>query len=347
MERIASAGIIVIFLAGLQAGAQPAAPREQPAQVAEEVVTPNSEPIQPPVPARQEPLVASDRNLEIGGMVTLDHAQRLSPSQDPVLDLGEVALGANVTLTQDILASVVLKAEQDLDRIFFDQAMAQVTPQGGHWTFLFGQQTFNHGLLSTRLISDPEILPWLETNRPGLSAGYSRESFSAAGGLTLIESGEGETAGHEYAYIPNADWNHGPVQARLSGLFSSGTCDADAAVSLAWGPARIDAEGFLAYPDWERGKSTGGYLLGIEIELGARVSAAYRHDGVTGPGLRGLPTLRHGVGATLNLMHDLFAAAEISDGRGGESPGPRVALQLGLKSTLNLPGFQRETLTRD
>ena len=301
------------------------------------------------VPARAADTAGGEagRNLEIGGLVTLDHQSRVASDANPALALGEVALGANVTLTEDILASVVLMAEEDLEKIFFDQAMAQVTPAGGPWTLLFGQQTVGHGLLSTRLISDPEILPYLEINRPALWANYARGEFLAGGGLVLWETGEGDSASRDYAWLPALDWHHGPVQARLSGMFSRYLSDADAAVTVAWGRLTFDAEGFARLPAWDGRESTAGYLLGVECSLGKRVSVAFRHDGVGDADTRRLDILRNGLGFTFTLKQDLFAAAEFSDGRGGDNPGRRLALQLGLKSSLNLPGFQRATLTQD
>jgi hypothetical protein len=287
------------------------------------------------------------RNLELGGLVTLDQESHLDGADDPKLDLGQVTLGANVSVAKDILASVVLEAKEDLDKIFFEQAMAQVTLGTGAWTLLFGQQTMSHGLLTTRLISDPEILPYVELKQPALVASWGPGALKAASGLVLIDTGEEAAESRDFGWVPSLDWNRGTTQMRVSGLVSRFRSDADVALTLAFGIFHLDAEGFARVRAWDDADRTAGYLIGAEYSPFSWLSVAYRNDGVTDAGRNRFDVVRNALGLTFTLKSDLFAALEFSDGRGGDAPGPRLALQLGLKSSLNLPGFQRSTLTQD
>jgi hypothetical protein len=289
-----------------------------------------------------------DEKLQLGGLVTLDHSSGLDPVRNPDWELGEVALGANVTLTKEVLASVLLKAEGDLGKIFFDQAVASLQPEGTPWTFLFGQQTFNHGLLSTRLISDPEILPYVELIRPGLSASYALGGFAFGAGATVEETELDGYSSRDYALLPNVDWQSGPLMVRASGAVSRYATDADLALSLGFERVQVDAEAFERLPVWDALERVSGYYLGAEFHATSSLSFALRHDGVLSGSFSDLRSYRNAAGATFTLKHDLFAACEYSQLEdGAEGTDRRIALQVGLKSTLELPGFQRKTLTQD
>lgn len=289
-----------------------------------------------------------DESLQLGGLVSLDHTSGLDATDNPDLQLSQVALGANVTLTKEVLASVLLKAEGDLGAIFFDQAMASLQPEGTGWALLFGQQTFNHGLLSTRLISDPEILPFVEINRPGISATYVLGAFTLGSGMAVLETDLDGTASKDYALLPSLDWRNGPLLLRASGAVSRFSNDADAALSLEAGRMQLDAEAFEKLPVWDTRERLSGYYLGAEFHATPSLSFALRHDGLMSGAFSGLDAVRFAGGAAFVLKHDLFAACEYSQ-RDERKSGidRRIALQVGLKSTLELPGFQRKTLTQD
>lgn len=235
-------------------------------------------------PLRAEPPAdadsAADRELQIGGSVALDQNSRLDAQEDPRMQLHEVALGANVALEGGIEAAVVLKAEDDLAAIFFDQATATLTPPGARWSLIVGQQAYNHGLLTTRLISDPEILPYLEVKQPGLSATWAPGELSLGMGLVLLETGDESAPSRDFTALPNVDWNHGPWQARLSGMASRFRSDLDLATSLTAGPLVFDIEGFSRLRVWDSTDKTAGYSLGAECSLPHGLSAAVRHDGI-------------------------------------------------------------------
>ncbi len=286
------------------------------------------------------------RDLQVGGSGALDQHSRLDAKEDPRVDLSDVALGANVALAGGIEAAVVLKAEEDLAVIFFDQATATLTPPESRWTLIAGQQTYNHGLLTTRLVSDPEILPLMEVKQPGLSAVWAPGDLSAGVGLVLLETGEGDGTSRDYAAMPNLDWNHGPWQARLSGMVSRFRSDIGLAATLAAGPVTLDAEGFSRLRAWDGADRSAGYSLGAQYALTTDLAAAMRHDGIAPEAGKAPSSWRVGGGLSLTFRRDLFAAAEYSYGSGVEEPGHRLALRAGLKSTLHLPGFQRETLTQ-
>jgi hypothetical protein len=289
-----------------------------------------------------------DEHLQLGGLVSLDHTSGLDATRNPDLSLSQVALGANVTLSKEVLASVLLMAEGDMREIFFDQAMASLHPESSPWTLLFGLQTFNHGLLSTRLISDPEILPAVEISLPGITASYAWSAFAAGMGVAILETDLDGTPSKDYAMVPNLDWQGGPLTTRISGLISRYRTDVDAALSLQLGPVLLDAEAFGETPTWDSRSGNSGYYLGAEFTVNPSLTAAVRHDGFAVDRFSGWHAFRYGGGMTFSLKHDLFAACEYGFRRERGLEGDhRIALQIGLKSTLELPGFQRQTLTQD
>jgi hypothetical protein len=302
----------------------------------------------PSAASTQEAAHHFNEHLQLGGLVSLDHTSGLDATRNPDLSLSQVALGANVTLSKEVLASVLLMAEGDMGAIFFDQAMASLHPEGSPWTLLFGLQTFNHGLLSTRLISDPEILPAVEIALPGVTATYAWSAFTAGMGAAILETDLDGTASKDYAMFPNLDWQGGPLTARASGLISRYRTDADAALSLELGPVLLDAEVFGETPTWDSRSGNSGYYLGAEFTVGPSLTLALRHDGFATDRFSGWQAFRYGGGMTYSLKHDLFAACEYGFRQErGLSGDHRIALQIGLKSTLELPGFQRQTLTQD
>jgi hypothetical protein len=310
-------------------------------------------PAAPAAPAADtaETTLAGERleeRLQLGGLVSLDHTSGLNAADNPDLSLSQVALGANVTLSKEVLASVLLMAEGDMGAIFFDQAMASLHPEGSPWTLLFGQQTLNHGLLSTRLISDPEILPAVELSLPGVTAAYAWNASTAGVGIAVLQTDIDGYVSKDYALVPNLDWTHGPLMVRASGIASRYRTDADAALSLTLGPVQLDAEGFADLEVMDALTRNSGYYLGAEYAVNPLVSLAVRHDGLAVDGFSGWQAFRYGAGLTLNLKHDLFAACEYGyrEERGAAGDN-RIALQIGLKSALELPGFQRKTLTQD
>lgn len=368
----AASGLSCLWLAGamLQAPAvaQPVSAAADKAKLAEEVRTltmlleqqrvaqPKAAPAPVPVPvpmpeSTSKPAEAGkdlDENLQLGGLVSLDHTSGLDMTDNPDLSLSQVALGANVTLSREVVASVLLKAEGALDRIFFDQAVASLKPEGTDWTLLFGQQTFNHGLLSTRLISDPEILHFVEITQPGISASYATGEFTLGAGAAVLETVREEEASKDYALLPSLDWRKGPLLLRASGAVSRFATDADAALSWEVWKLQLDAEAFDRLPVWDTQERNSGYYLGAEYHPGGALSVAFRHDGLMSGTFSGLQTYRNAAGMTFSLKHDLFAACEFSQREdAGTGTDRQIALQVGLKSTLELPGFQRKTLTQD
>jgi len=287
-----------------------------------------------------------DRDLQLGGTVSLDNESRLDAREDPQMGLSEVSLGAEVALSEGMQAAVVLKAEDDLDKLFFEQAVASFTPNGSHWVFFIGQQTFNHGYLTTRLISDPLLLDWVEVKQPGIAATYALGELSLGSGLVVAESGDSSATSHDYAVLPNLDWTHGPLQSRLSGMVSRYRSDVDLAASLAIGRFTFDAEGFSRLKVWDATDKTSGFSLGAQWEMIPGLSAGFRQDGLAPEAGEGLSAWRFGAGLSYTLHRDLFAAAEYGYGHGTEDAGHRLALRIGVKSTLHLPGFQRETLSQ-
>jgi len=53
--------------------------------------------------------------MDIGGLVTMDYGVDIQERNNPALELGEVELAANVTVSPRLTATVALLAEGDLD----------------------------------------------------------------------------------------------------------------------------------------------------------------------------------------------------------------------------------------
>ncbi len=102
--------------------------------------------------------VKNGMTMELGGVFTLDFNRHVSELDNPYLQMGKAELGANLGLSKELKATVLLHTEGDLKVLSITQAAATLNPEGAPWEMVFGQHTFNYSLLTTRLISDPNIV---------------------------------------------------------------------------------------------------------------------------------------------------------------------------------------------
>ena len=124
--------------------------------------------------------------MELGGYVTVNYGTDLAKDADPSFGIGEVDLSANVNISPEVVASITVMTYNHLDSLWIDQAMVAWTPSLLPVEFLFGQQTMNHGLLTTRLISDPLLLDDVELVQPSVILNGTMDIFTAGFGFTVL-----------------------------------------------------------------------------------------------------------------------------------------------------------------
>lgn len=283
--------------------------------------------------------------MDIGGMVTVDLYAPVEEVADPVLEVGTVELGANVYIDPELTATVVLLAEGDMAAISIDQAMATRTFGNLPLTVYFGQHYFSHGLLTTRLISDPALIDMVEMGGAGLTALVGlNDQLSLGAAFTVVPVLEER----DYACVLNADLV--PMEnslIRLSGLASENLGDADLAVNVALGPLLLDVESFYRFRSPGEEAKAAGYYAGAAFEAPFSLTPAVRYDAVSWDGFRDFD-VRLAAGVTRSFSHGIFAALELANVSPFEGDAyQEIAVQVGLQSTIELPGFQRKTLTRE
>jgi hypothetical protein len=281
--------------------------------------------------------------MEIGGFVTVDFGGETGRLKQAAFNMGTVELGANVNIKENLKASITLLSENDMSLIGVDQAMATVDLPG--CKTYFGLHVFNHGLLSTHLISDPLILDRVELSAPGGTVTCSVNKSTFGLGMTILRV---DTISSQYTAVAN--WDYAVKEEsvlRLSALVSNKTTDADLALIMPVGPVSLDGEVYTQLTVQEGGTRASGYMAGIAYGINDKLEIAIRNDGISANTFKNMET-RIGIGATVNITDEIFCAVEYGHfmPSAGDAVG-EIALQVGLESTLKLPGFQRKTLTRN
>lgn len=134
--------------------------------------------------------------------------------------------------------------------------------------------------------------------------------------------------------------------ARLSLAFRENIFNLSLGTGLVFGPAMIDLEVHSELISDDDDMMTSGYYTGLAVGVNDHVELAVRYDGFS---IDSFSDLEHriGVGTTLSLKHGIYCALEYSYDKPYEEDGiNEIALQVGLESTLKLPGFQRKTLQK-
>lgn len=284
-------------------------------------------------------------NMEIGGIVTLDATFPASDINQSSMSLGTVELMANVRLAPNLLSGITLLSEENLDQISIDRAMVEYSIQEG-FQFVFGQQLYPHGLLTTRLISDPIMLDEVETVGPGGLFLVSGKFLTSALGVLYLSNLEEDTSG---TIINNSTWKgvaaldftgQENLQSRLSFLVSEKNFESALGFGLLLGNFQFDTEGFKRWTE----EDLSGYYFGLALPLNDLVTPAIRFDGLSPADWKGWQHFAS-IGIQISLPNNLFSAIEYSVDNNFDTETQRIALQFGLESTLNLPGIQRATLT--
>lgn len=327
--------------------------------------------------SREESASEEEREaMELGGIVTLDYTAPVQKIKQQNLEVGTVELSARVNISQRLVGFITLLAEGNLSEISIDQAAASFTFDNNPVSVLFGQHLFNHGLLSTHLISDPMGIDLIEMKRPGITANFGWDKISTGCGITVIEretdppepvvqqfvgintgdtitvimnDNTGEESPHrEIGGVLNFDYSFlDESLMRVSTFIYQRYVDADFALGLCVGGFSIDGEVFAQVLGPEDGDKPASYLAGVAWAINDRFELAFRNDGLS-PDLFSDMDLRFGAGFTFSFLGDAFLALEYSYLKPYEGTGDHgIALQIGLESKLKLPGFQRKTLTRE
>jgi hypothetical protein len=289
--------------------------------------------------------------MELGGLVTTDFDARTDSLRNGQIQMGWVELGATVNICDEVTGAIVIRAESELDKMKIVQAMASYKPSSlPSLQAYFGQFTFNHGVLATHLISFPLIYDAVILTNPGLTLNYSIGKFTPGLGFTILHTEDplAATSRNDYAGIINLDYALGEESLlRLSSLMDSVSVDVDLGTSFSVGKFIVDAEVFSKYVDWKT-QDIFGYYAGVDYSLFEKLSVAARYEGISEDGVMGDLTHRIAGGITFNIAHGIFAAAEFAHVIPFEQDAfQEIGIQLGLQSTLKLPGFQPKKLTNE
>jgi hypothetical protein len=281
--------------------------------------------------------------MEIGGLVTLDAYGPVNQFEHATFEIGSVYLGANLTLSPEVTASVVVAAESNLSELWIDQALAVFAPTGSAWSITAGQQTLKHGLLSTRLICDPLILDIVELIQPAITVDYTMGSWTPSLALTSVFDSDTMPNWAGVAVIDYTNEEFIINTVRISSLISEKKQDINLGLTLVHSKFTLDAEVYSLLGE-ENVSLTSGYFAGLAFQVTEKLSCAARYDAISADRFKEKDQ-RICFGAIYNIRDGIFCAAEFEhlfnfDG----TTDNRLNMQIGLENTIKLPGFHRETL---
>jgi hypothetical protein len=287
--------------------------------------------------------------MELGGTVTLDYWTATDDPKNPSLSLALVELGANVYLGRDLTATVMIKAEEKLDSIWIDQAVAAWEPASMPFKFYAGMHTLNHGLYTTRMINYVSIQDVVKLVKPAVTVLYSPGIVTLGAAATMLEpDGLHNLSEHNrYAGVINCDLAlpHESLL-RLSSLASRDMVDVDLAAEVAAGPFTIDAEAVGRWARTAHGAEGSGYYIGLAYAPADWLEIALRNDGTSDKIFREMD-YSFAAGLTFPIVGDVYGAIEYDYGTlEDELFHHQICLEIGLESNLKIPGFQPKSLVR-
>lgn len=284
--------------------------------------------------------------MELGGLLTLDGANNFKDWESTEADLSRVELSSIVHVDENLEGSITLMSATKPDSLVLYQAVGQWTlPKG---KVIFGRQAFNASLLTTRMVSLPLMFDFGEVRNAGVTVLTDHDAMTFGFGLTSLVTGPDSASSSDPNAILNFDFAPEGSLSRLAVQASRKRQAVDAAVNLTIGSLNADVEGMWRWKD-EDGIAKGGFALGLSYSLTKMVSLAARFDGMYNEQIEPGATedgLNHKYVAgciTVSPIDHVFGAAEFG---WDEIDGAVFDLQLGLQSTLKLPGFQHKSLTK-
>lgn len=287
--------------------------------------------------------------LEVGGTITVDYVRAEGESN---LGIGTVELAANVNVAPNVVASITLLSEEDLDLISIDAALVEWQIKNSPVSIIFGQQDFGHGLVTTRLINDPSIIDiGAELIGPGLIVNSEFGLFAPTLGVSYMkpeveeaESEELDTTAAYYVGIVGYNLNLSEeIVFRNTFSISEEMVDVTAGGSVGFMEVTFDVEGYLDLTHGDKGNT--GYYVGANYAINDYLELATRYDEISVDAFENSDK-RVTVGPVVSFEHGIFIAAEYARILpNGEDAVDEFSIQMGLESSVKLPGFNRKTLT--
>jgi len=305
--------------------------------------------------------------LEIGGIVQFDYGSDINDFKHQSLEIGRVELRAVVNVNPNVKGFITLLSQNDLSEIRIYQAAADLSFDKMPLEIVAGQQIFNHGLMTTRMVSNPKGFDLLLPNQPGVAAFYTFNSLKiglsglmdenitgayngtmiTASGDTIPVTAEKTDTTRFFGGIISADYTfQNGSNAHVSSLISQTCGDIDAACGIIIGKLTLDCEAYSKFQVSAGSQKVSTYYLGAAYSLSDAISIAFRNDGFSRNEQFKDMTLLFGAGMVAEIFGDCYIAAEYDytkEWQGNKSE--IISVEFGLRSSLKLPGFQRKTLT--
>jgi hypothetical protein len=288
--------------------------------------------------------------MELGGNVLVDYMSDMSDFSDPTLQIGQVELGAKINISEEVIASVLIKTWSKLDSLWIDQALVSYKPGQLPVELLFGQQTFNHGLLTTRLISFPAIYDKVDFRKPGLILNGTLKEFTGGFGMTVLQN---DTTGgvdlkNLYSGVFNIDAalpTDGII--RLSSVFNEEKTDIDLCGTINYWNLSFDFEGLMRARSLADSINPSGFYTGVLWNITERLGCAARIDGSSNNNFAEME-LQYTGGMTFAIKDGIYCSLEFSHYVPHEGDASdQIAFEIGLLQKIQLPGFQRKSLSRE
>lgn len=293
---------------------------------------------QTPADSSASPAPADRRfPLELGGFFTYDLSGPATgwKNADVPLSLSWMELSARVPVADHLVGAITILSKDGPRDLRVWQCLAAYEDGGA--SLVVGQQNFHHGLLATRLVSNPLIWDSAWRNDPGVEVSRTLGSLTLGVGAAVENIPGDSAAGIEERDDPSGsgyvDWAlaEGSLL-RASGAAGKRWQDADLAANLALGAFLVDLEGYRKFRD--RDPDLLGCSLGLAWQRGPWTVGA-RYDRLSLDGDRSWEG-RTSLGTVAQFWDAMFAGLEVSRTDRG-SVG--IDFQVGLSSHMKIPGY--------
>jgi hypothetical protein len=275
--------------------------------------------------------------LDLGGFFTYDLAAPASDWKhaDVPLALSWMELSARVPVGTHLVGALTILSKDGPTDLRVWQCLASWVDDGS--SVVVGQQNFHHGLLATRLVSNPLIWDSAWLNAPGVEVSHTVGAWTLGAGAAVQnipeDSASGTVERNDASVSGYLDWipSEGSLL-RASGAAGEHAQDADLAANLALGSFLVDLEGYRKFR--EKDPDLLGWSLGLAWQtgrwtLGARYDRLSLDDADTWEG-------RTSLGAVAKFWEAMFAGLEVTRTDHGNVG---IDLQVGLSTNLKIPGY--------
>lgn len=275
--------------------------------------------------------------LELGGFFTYDLAGPATDwgNADVPLSLSWMELSARVPVATHLVGAITILSRNGPRDLQIWQCLAAYEDSGT--SVVVGQQNFHHGLLTTRLVSNPLIWDSAWMNARGAEVSRTLGAWTIGAGIAILDvpgdSLEGTPDRHDPSGSGYVDWvpAEGSIL-RASGIAGRHWQDADLAANLAIGSFLVDMEGYRKFRD--RDPDLLGCSLGLAWQSGAW-TVGTRYDRLSLEGAESWQG-RTSAGTVVQFWSAMFAGIEVSRTDHGNVG---IDFQVGLSSHMKVPGF--------